>query len=43
MLREKTIVGANSFVNRSFGPDVKICGNPAKEIISQHGTDHGSS
>lgn len=26
------IVGANSFVNRSFSPGSKIAGNPAKEI-----------
>lgn len=32
VLGKKTIVGASSFVNRSFGPDVKISGNPAKII-----------
>lgn len=32
VLGEKTVVGANSFVNKSFGAGLKIGGNPA-EII----------
>lgn len=32
VLQTGTVVGANSFVNKSFGPGVKIAGNPAKEI-----------
>jgi len=31
-LGDGCIVGANSFVNRSWGPNSKIAGNPAKEI-----------
>lgn len=31
-LGDGCIVGANSFVNRSFAPNTKIAGNPAKEI-----------
>ena len=31
-LGDGTIVGANSFVNKSFGVGSKIAGNPAKEI-----------
>lgn len=31
-LGDGCIVGANSFVNRSFGKNSKIAGNPAKEV-----------
>lgn len=31
-LGDACIVGANSFVNQSFGPNTKIAGNPAREI-----------
>ena len=31
-LRKGTIVGANSFVNKSFEENVKIAGNPAQII-----------
>ena len=32
-LRKGTVVGANSFVNRSFPPHSKLAGCPAREII----------
>ncbi|MBK8954000.1 MAG: acyltransferase [Saprospiraceae bacterium] len=31
-LGDGCVVGANSFVNSSFGPGIKLAGNPAKEI-----------